>query len=72
MMHIKKIISQHRRDFQAEYQCEHCDHVQTGRGYDDANYHANVIPRIQCKSCGKTASEDYRPLTTKYAEGVQV
>lgn len=68
-MRIKKILSQHRRDFTATLECEHCgneDHL--GYGYDDANYHRNVIPSIRCSKCDKKAPEDYRPLTTKYGE----
>lgn len=38
-------------------------------GYDDRNFHENVIPSMACPSCGKCASPDYRPLTTKYPEG---
>ena len=68
-MKIKTIISQHRRDFTAVYECEHCGNEKEGRGYDDDRFHRNVIPKMQCEGCGKTAADDYRPLTTKYAEG---
>ncbi len=72
-MKIKKITSQHRRDFTAIMECEHCGSEELNRyGYDDANYHQNVIPAMKCKHCGETAPEDYRALTTKYPEGVQV
>ena len=71
-MRIKEIKSQHRRDFTAIYECEHCGNIETGSGYDDANFHNNVIPKMKCEKCGKTAGENYRPLQTKYAEGVQV
>lgn len=72
-MKIKKIISQHRRDFWAIYECEHCGHeTEKTRGYDDQNFHQNVIPKMECDKCGKTAAEDYRPLTTKYPEGMQL
>lgn len=54
-MHIKKKIDQNRRDFTAVYQCEHCDHETTGYGYDDANFHQNVIPSMTCVNCGKKA-----------------
>ena len=66
-MKIHKFLSQTRRDFQAEYVCEHCGHVEAGRGYDDDNFHRNVIPKMKCAECGKTAADDYRPLATKYA-----
>jgi transcription elongation factor Elf1 len=66
-MKIKKITSQHRRDFYAIYECEHCGHEENGSGYDDDNFHRNVIPDMACEKCGKKAGEDYRPLATKYA-----
>ena len=71
-MKIKKITSQSRRDFSAVYECEHCGHTTEGHGYDDSNFHQNVIPKMKCKQCGKTADENYRPLTTKYPDGATV
>lgn len=71
-MRIKTITSQHRRDFRAVYECEHCGAEETKGGYDDANFHQNVIPAMPCKSCGKVAPDDYRALTTKYPEHVTV
>jgi len=71
-MKIKTIESQSRRDFWAIYECEHCGHIERGTGYDDANFHQNVIPRMKCKQCGKPADENYRPLSTKYPEGYQL
>lgn len=71
-MKIQRIISQSRRDFQAVYECEHCGHTAQSDGYDDANFHQNVIPHMACASCGKKAGDDYRPLGTKYPEGMQV
>ena len=71
-MKIKKILSQHRRDFTAIYECEHCGHEVESGGYDDANFHNNVIPGFECEECGKTAPDDYRPLTTKYPEGFSI
>ena len=71
-MKIKRITHQNRRDFYAIYECEHCGHEEEGHGYDDANFHRNVIPKKECKQCGKTASADYRPFATKYPEGMQV
>lgn len=67
-MKIKKIISQHRRDFRAIYECEHCEETHEGSGYDDAFYHQNVIPKMKCKKCGKTAGDDYRALAPKHGE----
>lgn len=66
-MKIQEIISQSRRDFTAEYICEACGHSERGYGYDDDNFHRNVIPKMACKSCGATSSSDYRPLATKYS-----
>lgn len=67
-MKIKEIKSQHRRDFRAIYVCEHCGHEENGTGYDDANFHQNVIPNMECSKCGKKAPDNYRALGTKYAE----
>ena len=68
-MKITKIYSQYRRDFLADMICEHCGSVETKiSGYDDSNYHQNVIPFMKCKSCGKTAPENYQPLATKYGD----
>ena len=71
-MKIKQILSQSRRDFRAIYICEHCNHEEESYGYDDTNFHVNVIPGMKCKACGKTAVDDYRPLTTKYPDGMIV
>ncbi len=71
-MRIKNIISQHRRDFRAVYVCEHCEHGAEGGGYDDANFHNNVIPTMVCRKCDKKGTDDYRPLASKYPEGVLV
>ena len=71
-MKIKKIISQHRRDFHAIYECEHCGYTEERGGYDDTYFHNNVIPNMECKKCGKKADEDYRPLATKYPDSQTV
>jgi len=67
-MKIKKIIRQHRRDFTAIYECEHCGFTHKSYGYDDTNFHKNVIPNMICGQCGKKADINYRPLTTKYTD----
>ena len=75
-MKIKTINDQHRRDFYADYECEGCGHIEKNwPGYDDANFHQNVIPTMVCPKCGESAislGSDYRPLTTKYPEGFQI
>jgi len=71
-MKIKTIISQMRRDFRAIYECEHCGVTENGSGYDDRYFHTKVIPKMTCKSCGKKADDNYRPLMPKYDDGVQV
>lgn len=70
-MKIKEIKSQYRRDFHAIYECENCGHV-TGemRGYDDRNFHDNVIPDMECEKCGKSRNDlgiQAEPTPTKYA-----
>jgi len=71
-MKIVQILSQHRRDFQAIFKCEHCGHELTRSGYDDSYFHQNVIPEMKCDHCGKAAPKTFRPLTTKYPDGQQV
>jgi len=65
-MKINRIVSQHRRDFTAIYECEHCKFKHTAGGYDDSHFHTNVIPSMKCDECGKCSPDEYRPLTTKY------
>lgn len=71
-MHIKKILYQHRRDFRAVYECEHCGHESEGSGYDDTRFHQSVIPKMRCGKCDKPAGDDYRALTTKYPDRVSI
>lgn len=71
-MRIKTILSQHRRDFTAIYECESCRHTVEGKGYDDKFYHTEVVPSKLCPKCGAAAPKNYRPLTTKYPEGYQI
>lgn len=67
-MRIKKITSQSRRDFIATFVCEHCDHEQRLVGYDDDNFHRNVVPKLECPECGKQAPPDFSPLTPMHQE----
>lgn len=74
-MRIKKIISQHRRDFRAIYVCDNCGHEHEDSGYDDAYFHNTVVPGFICKECEKAERDintDYRPSATRYREGEQV
>lgn len=71
-MRIKKITSQHRRDFYAIYVCEHCNKESKGSGYDDRYFHAEVIPAMKCKSCGLAAGDSYKPLATKYPDNAVI
>lgn len=71
-MKIKRILHQHRRDFRAIYECEHCGYEKEDGGYDDAYFHNKVIPGMVCPKCGLKAGDDYRPLATKYPEGFQI
>lgn len=71
-MKIDQILSQYRRDFRAIYVCEHCGEKKEASGYDDANFHQNVITKMVCTKCGKIAPDNYRPLAPKYAEGTVV
>ena len=69
-MKIKEITDRNRRDFWATFICEHCGNEEKNRsGYDDANYHMNVIPNIKCLKCGKKSPPDYEPEDTKYPAG---
>lgn len=75
-MKIIKILSQSRRDFTAELECESCNNKQTlDSGYDDEYYHNNVLPNMKCKVCDKstiTANKPIEPLQPKYPEGYQI
>lgn len=73
-MRIKNIEMQYRRDFWAMFVRPFCGYEERKRGYDDYNYHHNVIPQIRCPKCGKCELDGntYRPLETKYPEGLQV
>jgi hypothetical protein len=67
-MKIKKIIRQHRRDFTAIYICEHCKEEEEKGGYDDSNFHVNVVPGMICKNCKKSAGDCYEARAPKYPE----
>ena len=71
-MRIKEYTYRNRRDFKAIFECEHCGNTYEDWGYDDANYHNNVVPNFECKECGEKADSNYRPRDTKYPEGMQI
>ena len=74
-MIIKQVLSQYRRDFIAIMECEFCGHTKNVKGYDDANYHQNVIPNMKCTECAKstiTGGAEVKPRATKYPEGFQI
>ncbi len=71
-MKIKKILTQSRRDFTALFECEACGVEDERKGYDDTNFHNNVIPTFSCGACGVKGDPDYRPLRPKYSDGIVV
>ncbi len=59
-MKIQKITNEHRNDFWAILECEHCNATQELRsGYHDTYYHGVVLPNISCQSCGKNSAGDF-------------
>ena len=71
-MFIKKKINQHRRDFTAIYECEHCGATKRRRGYDDMNFHQNVVPKMKCEKCGETADTSTPKTTPDVPPGIVV
>lgn len=72
-MKIKKIISQHRRDFTALMECEHCGQESVlDNGYDDRYFHDTIIPKLVCGKCGNSGIKAQKPTATKYPEGQQI
>lgn len=71
-MYIVKRLNQMRRDFTSEIKCEGCGHCSIlRRGYDDRNYHDNVMPNMKCEKCGKSRNDLGVPgdfIQTKYDE----
>ena len=56
-MKIVKLLSQKRRDFYAIYECEGCNNQERKLGYDDRNFHDNVIPNMKCEKCEKSRND---------------
>lgn len=73
-MRIMKVHSRHRRDFTYDAECEHCGHVERRlSGYDDRNFHDNVVPALVCTACNKAAPDEPREVTqTRYPEGLSI
>jgi len=69
-MKIKKIIHQNSREFKSIYECENCGFEEVYSGYDDANYHENVVPNMKCENCGKVAPDNYKPVITQWPRGL--
>lgn len=61
-MKLIEVTWQYRYDFQGILECEFCGSHQTlENGYDDLNFHQNVIPAIQCVKCEKRSSDESLP-----------
>lgn len=75
-MKIKEITSRNRRDFRAIYECEGCGNVTPAQsGYDDRNFHDNVIPAMVCCACRKSSimlGTKVTPTALLYPEGLNV
>lgn len=72
-MKITKMYAQHRRDFKFDAFCENCGHKVIGEwGYDDTNFHQNVIPAMLCKECGKPSPAETERPTPRYSDGQSV
>jgi Zn ribbon nucleic-acid-binding protein len=64
-MKIQKFLSQHRSDFSAVMECEHCGHTdKLTTGYQDAFYHERVIPAMRCSACGKNRAGEVEHTDT--------
>lgn len=60
-MRIQEITYQNRNDFSAIMECEHCEaERELKSGYDDYNYHHNVIPKMVCHVCKKNSAGEVK------------
>ena len=74
-MKIKSKINQYRRDFTAIYECEGCGYSESSSGYDDRNFHDNVIPAFKCPKCEKSSIDlgtELKHTETVYPDGMQI
>jgi hypothetical protein len=70
-MKLIRILSQNRRDFVGEYQCENCNVIAKISGYDDRHFHNYVMPQRQCAQCYKSTRDLGKPepvIKTKYKD----
>lgn len=67
-MKIAKYTYRSRRDFKALFECEACNHTTEEWGYDDPNFHENVIPKMICKECGTASGK--QTSTNTIPEGI--
>lgn len=70
-MKIVSVLWQKDRAFKAIFECEGCGHQERMIGYDDRNYHENVVPKIQCSRCNKSREDlglVYDEVAIKYKE----
>ncbi|SCB51764.1 hypothetical protein GA0061099_102142 [Bradyrhizobium yuanmingense] len=59
-MKIQTLTDQLRNDLYGTLVCEHCEHSQKFVGYDDANWHNNVLPAIKCSTCLRDRSGEIK------------
>lgn len=64
MKEIPNTRNQYRRDFIADYECENCGHKVNISGYDDYNFHVNVIPDWTCPNCNESTKSLNENLPT--------
>ena len=68
-MKITKVTNRINNDFWATVSCEHCGAVVTNwSGYEDTNYHQNVMPKFHCKECGQNRAGETKALTPKQVD----
>ncbi len=74
MIEVDGTRQQYRRNFKAIYKCEGCGATRGYVGYDDFNFHNNVVPNVACDACGEsTNSLGLKPVDkTVIPEGVVV
>ena len=68
-MKLTKITERYRRDFTGLYICEGCGMEEKKNGYDDDNFHCNVMPKTKCRNCGKSTEDlglNSEKIKTKY------